>query len=286
MPLLSIQDLRIHAGQVPLLHLPQLTLRRGELHGVIGESGSGKSLTLFVVMGLISKQLTVSGSVMFQGKELIELGEKDWLKIRGKAIGMVFQEPMSALNPQMRCGKQLLEAAIIHQPNKEVALRMVTKKLDQLGLGELKDRIMQAYPHQLSGGQRQRVMIAMACVHEPPLILADEPTTALDSVARAQVMNDLQRVCREQGSALLWVSHELDLVKQYAETVTVLRKGVCIDQGETNHVLKTQAKPYVQELIQAMPHGKWVDDCVEERPVLTLSELSKVYGKGAFQVKH
>lgn len=285
MPLLSIQDLRIHAGQVPLLHLPQLTLRRGELHGVIGESGSGKSLTLFVVMGLISNQLTVSGSVTFQGKELIELGEKDWLKIRGKAIGMVFQEPMSALNPQMRCGKQLLEAAIIHQPNKEVALRMVTKKLDQLGLGELKDRIMQAYPHQLSGGQRQRVMIAMACVHEPPLILADEPTTALDSVARAQVMNDLQRVCREQGSALLWVSHELDLVKQYAETVTVLRKGVCIDQGETNHVLKIQAKPYVQELIQAMPHGKWVDDCVEERPVLTLSELSKVYGKGAFQVK-
>ncbi|MFM8996139.1 MAG: ATP-binding cassette domain-containing protein, partial [Bacteroidota bacterium] len=201
-PLLSIRDLRIHAKEASLLHLPHLSLMPGELQGVIGESGSGKSLTLFVVMGLISPQLTVSGSVQFQGIELTQIGEKDWLKIRGKSIGMVFQEPMSALNPQMRCGKQLMEAAFIHEPDSSKAERMVLKKLDQLGLGELKERILQAYPHQLSGGQRQRVMIAMACVHEPPLILADEPTTALDSVARAQVMDDLQRVCRDQGSAL------------------------------------------------------------------------------------
>lgn len=284
-PLLSIRDLRIHAKEASLLYLPHLSLMPGELQGVIGESGSGKSLTLFVVMGLISPQLTVSGSVQFQGIELTQIGEKDWLKIRGKSIGMVFQEPMSALNPQMRCGKQLMEAALIHEPDSSKAERMVLKKLDQLGLGELKERILQAYPHQLSGGQRQRVMIAMACVHEPPLILADEPTTALDSVARAQVMDDLQRVCCDQGSALLWVSHELDLVQQYAETMTVLRKGACIDQGKTEKVLGPDAHEYVQALIAAMPHGKWVKDVNESAAVLSLKEVSKVYGKGAFEVK-
>ena len=163
--LLTIRDLRIHAGNNQLLHLPLLTLNEGELHGVIGESGSGKSLTLFVVLGLIAQQLKVQGSVVFQGKEIINLSPNDWLSIRGKQIGMVFQEPMSALNPQMRCGKQLLESALIHQPNKEKAQALVSQKLDQLGLGELKERILQAFPHQLSGGQRQRVMIAMACVH-------------------------------------------------------------------------------------------------------------------------
>lgn len=283
-PLLTIRELRIHAGAEELLHLPELILRTGEVHGIIGESGSGKSLTLFVIMGLLSPQLSISGSVVFQGQELTQISEKNWLNIRGKAMGMVFQEPMSALNPQMTCGKQLLESALIHEPNKEKAANQVSKKLDQLGLSELKERIMQAYPHQLSGGQRQRVMIAMACVHEPPLILADEPTTALDSVARVQVMDDLQRVCREQGSALLWVSHELDLVKQYAETVTVLRKGQRIDQGAIHKVLGADAQPYVKELLAAMPHGKWVDELQNQEPVLTLSDVSKIYGKGSYQV--
>lgn len=282
--LLSIRDLRIHAGNAQLLYLPELTINQGELHGVIGESGSGKSLTLFVVLGLISTQLQVNGSVVFQGKELTQLSQNDWLTIRGKEIGMVFQEPMSALNPQMRCGKQLLESALIHQPNKEKALALVNQKLEQLGLGELKERIMQAFPHQLSGGQRQRVMIAMACVHEPPLILADEPTTALDSVARAQVMDDMQRVCRQQGSALLWVSHELDLIQRYAESITVLKKGACVDQGFTTDVLGKSAKPYVKELLAAMPHGKWVTPSNIETPILRLKSLSKVYGEGQFRV--
>lgn len=278
--LLTIQDLRIHAGSTSLVHLPLLELHAGELHGIIGESGSGKSLTLFTVLGLISPQLTVTGSVQFQGQELTTLSPKLWQTIRGKAIGMVFQEPMSALNPQMRCGKQLLESARIHEPDLNKAQALVNKKLDQLGLSEIKERIMQAYPHQLSGGQRQRVMIAMACVHEPPLILADEPTTALDSVARAQVMDDLQRVCREQGSALLWVSHELDLVRQYAETITVLRKGVCIAQGDSADVFGAEADPYVKELIAAMPHGKWVSPLQNPVPVLSIQSLSKNYGHG------
>jgi peptide/nickel transport system ATP-binding protein len=255
------------------------------MHGVVGESGSGKSITLFVIMGLISNQLKVSGSVQFEGVELLGLQDDVWQTLRGKRIGMVFQEPMSALNPQMKCGKQLMESAMIHEPNVDIAKEKVDRKLDQMGLGEIKERIMKSYPHQLSGGQRQRVMIAMACVHEPPLILADEPTTALDSLARQQVMADLQRVCKEQGSALLWVSHELDLVKQYAENVTVLRRGVCVTQGTCSDVFSDQAHGYVRELLNAMPKGVWVNPIESQVPVLEINHLTKEYGDKPNTVK-
>lgn len=283
--LLKIQDLQIHAGSNSLVHLPNLQLESGEIHGVVGESGSGKSITLFVIMGLISNQLKVSGSVQFEGLELLGLQDDVWQTLRGKRIGMVFQEPMSALNPQMKCGKQLMESAMIHEPNVDIAKEKVHRKLDQMGLGEIKERIMKSYPHQLSGGQRQRVMIAMACVHEPPLILADEPTTALDSLARQQVMADLQRVCKEQGSALLWVSHELDLVKQYAENVTVLRRGVCVTQGTCSDVFSDQAHGYVRELLNAMPKGVWVNPIEGQVPVLEINHLTKEYGDKPNTVK-
>jgi len=283
--LLKIQDLQIHAGSNLLVHLPNLHLESGEMHGVVGESGSGKSITLFVIMGLISNQLKVSGSVQFEGVELLGLQDDVWQTLRGKRIGMVFQEPMSALNPQMKCGKQLMESAMIHEPNVDIAKEKVHRKLDQMGLGEIKERIMKSYPHQLSGGQRQRVMIAMACVHEPPLILADEPTTALDSLARQQVMADLQRVCKEQGSALLWVSHELDLVKQYAENVTVLRRGVCVTQGTCSDVFSDQAHGYVRELLNAMPKGVWVNPIESQVPVLEINHLTKEYGEKPNTVK-
>lgn len=283
--LLKIQDLQIHAGSNSLVHLPNLQLESGEMHGVVGESGSGKSITLFVIMGLISNQLKVSGSVQFEGVELLGLQDDVWQTLRGKRIGMVFQEPMSALNPQMKCGKQLMESAMIHEPNVDIAKEKVHRKLDQMGLGEIKERIMKSYPHQLSGGQRQRVMIAMACVHEPPLILADEPTTALDSLARQQVMADLQRVCKEQGSALLWVSHELDLVKQYAENVTVLRRGVCVTQGTCSDVFSDQAHGYVRELLNAMPKGVWVNPIEGQVPVLEINHLTKEYGDKPNTVK-
>ena len=283
--LLKIQDLQIHAGSNLLVYLPNLHLESGEMHGVVGESGSGKSITLFVIMGLISNQLKVSGSVQFEGLELLGLQDDVWQTLRGKRIGMVFQEPMSALNPQMKCGKQLMESAMIHEPNVDIAKEKVHRKLDQMGLGEIKERIMKSYPHQLSGGQRQRVMIAMACVHEPPLILADEPTTALDSLARQQVMADLQRVCKEQGSALLWVSHELDLVKQYAENVTVLRRGVCVTQGTCSDVFSDQAHGYVRELLNAMPKGVWVNPIEGQVPVLEINHLTKEYGEKPNTVK-
>jgi ABC-type glutathione transport system ATPase component len=284
-PLLSIRNLQISINGNSLLKLESLEVNPGEIHGIIGESGSGKSLTLFGVMGLLSPALQISGSIQLNGIELTVQLEKAWRNIRGKEIGMIFQEPMTALNPQMRCGKQLMESALIHEPNFDLAKEKVERKLAQLGLGEILDRILNAYPHQLSGGQRQRVMIAMACVHEPPLILADEPTTALDSVARQQVMRDLERICKEQGSALVWVSHELDLVRQYAEKVTVLRKGVCLAQGESTDVFGNAAIDYVKELIEAMPNSVWVKALEDYIPVLEITDLGKTYQQKGWEVK-
>lgn len=284
-PLLSIRNLKISINGNALLTLNSLDVNAGEIHGMIGESGSGKSLTLFGIMGLISPALTIEGSIQFQGMQLRGLDQRAWLGIRGKEIGMIFQEPMTALNPQMRCGKQLMESALIHEPDFALAEEKVERKLTQLGLGEILDRILGAYPHQLSGGQRQRVMIAMACIHEPPLILADEPTTALDSVARQQVMRDLERICKDQGSALLWVSHELDLVKQYAEGVTVLRKGICMAQGVKEEVFGVGAHEYVKELIAAMPSGVWVNPLDEHVPVLEIRDLGKTYQQKGWEVK-
>ena len=289
LPLLQIRDLRIYSAQLQLIHLPHLRVIPGELHSIIGESGSGKSLTLFAIIGLLSQKLRVEGEILFnhggQQFDLLHCDAKKWQSIRGKAMGIVFQEPMSALNPRMTCGAQLLESARIHADPPKRSLELVYRKLQQIGLGESIERIMQSYPHQLSGGQRQRVMIAMACVHDPPLILADEPTTALDSLARQQVMADLKKLCNEQGSALIWVSHELDLVKQYAENVTVLCKGECLMQNTKEIVFGKKTHPYVKELIDAMPNTCMVGDLKSPKVVLSLKGVGKLYTKGKWRVR-
>lgn len=251
-------EIRTNTGK-SLITLPQLHIQKGEVHAIIGESGSGKSLTLLSLMGLLSPQLIPAGHVKMGWEDQfvtpLELSEKQWQQIRGKYVGMIFQEPMTALNPQRTCGDQLFESAFIHQSNKQIAKEMAFKKLDDIGLGEIKERIWQAYPHQLSGGQRQRVMIAMAAVHEPPIILADEPTTALDSLAREEVMSDLQRMCKNLGSTLIWVSHELDLVQKYADNVTVLKRGEWQISGSTEKVLANNhdTHTYVRDLLDALP---------------------------------
>ena len=223
-PLLSIRNLKISINGNSLLTLDALDVNPGEIHGIIGESGSGKSLTLFGVMGLLSPALNVAGSVQLNGLELTDLSETTWRGIRGKEIGMIFQEPMTALNPQMRCGKQLMESALIHEPDLDLAKEKVERKLTQLGLGEILDRILSAYPHQLSGGQRQRVMIAMACVHEPPLILADEPTGNLDSKSGIQVMKIIDSL-NAQGKTVILVTHDPGIAA-HARTVVTMKDGL------------------------------------------------------------
>ncbi len=253
--LLKIENLTIDANNPfkRLLLVENLQLNAGEIHAVIGESGSGKSLLLKTVLGLLPKGLTSQGKCLLQNESLENI---DWLKIRGKHIGMVFQEPMSALNPHMTCLAQLKESWQIHAPSSEKnSLDTIYTRLEAVGLGFLKDRPSRTYPHELSGGQRQRLMIAMATLHKPELILADEPTTALDFFSREAVMRDLIKIAQEMGSAVLWVSHELDLVRKFAHRITVMKRGEVLQQGDISEVFRNPV-PYLEELVEANPKEK------------------------------
>lgn len=285
-PIIQINKLRIQANNKTLLYIESLCCNAGEIHAIIGESGSGKSLTLLTIIGLLPKNLTVSGEVILWNDntfiDLLTLSDKDFQAYRGKLIGMVFQEPMSALNPQLKCGKQMMESFLVHGKKSE-ALETISNKLEKVGLGHMVDRIMDSYPHQLSGGQRQRVMIAMASLHNPLVLLADEPTTALDSFSRKQVMEDFTRLALEMNCALIWVSHELDLVANFANQITVLRKGELIEQGITNEIINNPQHPYVIELLDAVPKPK-AQLNIPQNPVLLVKNVFKVYGKGKNQV--
>ena len=285
-PIIQINKLRIQANNKTLLYIESLCCNAGEIHAIIGESGSGKSLTLLTIIGLLPKNLTVSGEVILWNDntfiDLLTLSDKDFQAYRGKLIGMVFQEPMSALNPQLKCGKQMMESFLVHGKKSE-ALETISNKLEKVGLGHMVDRIMDSYPHQLSGGQRQRVMIAMASLHNPLVLLADEPTTALDSFSRKQVMEDFTRLALEMNCALIWVSHELDLVANFANQITVLRKGELIEQGITNEIINNPQHPYVIELLDAVPRPK-AQLNIPQNPVLLVKNVFKVYGKGKNQV--
>ena len=282
-----IENLRIQSEKQTLLFLPHFECNASEIHALIGESGSGKSLTLLTIIGLLPKNLKATGTVILktptQNLDLLSLKNDDFRKLRGKYIGMVFQEPMSALNPQMTCGKQLVEAFLVHQHNRDLAVNVISEKLSKVGLGSMIDRVLESFPHQLSGGQRQRVMIAMASLHNPLVLLADEPTTALDSFSRKDVMNDFTQIAKEMGSALIWVSHELDLVANYANQITVLKKGAFIENGSVDEVMHHPKHEYVKQLIDAVPQPKNKVE-IPINPVLEVKNVFKIYGKGKNQV--
>ena len=286
-PVLHIHNLCIHSAKSKLLELPDLIVNPQNIHAIIGESGSGKSLTLLAIMGLLPKNLRVSGEIWLhtpnEKVDLLTISPEKIRNLRGKLISMVFQEPMSALNPQMTCGDQLLESYLVHDSNKAQAKVRISEKLNAVGLGAIEDRVLQAYPHQLSGGQRQRVMIAMASLHNPLLILADEPTTALDSFSRNQVMADFTQLAKSMNSALIWVSHELDLVAQYAQDITVLRRGEFIEQGTTLQIMNHPSHDYVKQLLAAVPRPKQ-EVKLAQTPSLIIHQIAKVYGKGKWAV--
>ncbi len=286
-PIIQIENLRIQSGQKTLLFLPKFECSKAQIHALIGESGSGKSLTLLTIIGLLPSQLKATGSVYLNLEnskiDLLNLSQREFQNIRGKLIGMVFQEPMSALNPQMTCGDQLFEAFLVHNKDKIRAKNCIIQKLEKVGLGSIVQRVIDAYPHQLSGGQRQRVMIAMASLHNPLVLLADEPTTALDSFSRKNVMDDFVKIANDMGSALIWVSHELDLVADYANQITVLRKGELIESDSTKEVMHNPKHEYVKELIDAVPKSK-VPQKNHLEPVLKIKNISKVYGRGLSKV--
>lgn len=283
--IIKIDNLVISSGEKTLLHLPSFEAAESEVHAVIGESGSGKSLLLKILIGLLPKNLAAIGDVNIyvngmSESSLSQWTYKNWLAARGRHIGMVFQEPLSALNPQMTCGAQLREAWNIHAPvarkNQDAEL---LERLADVGLADDALRVLNSYPHQLSGGQRQRVVIAMATLHKPSIILADEPTTALDFFSRKQVLTDLVRVVRKLNATLIWVTHELDVVADFADRMTVLRRGELIQSGLVNDVLKKQSSDYVLALVNALPKRK-VIQLNPEKVVLEVKALGKKYGNG------
>ena len=265
-----------------------LTLHAGEILCVVGESGSGKSMSANAVMGLLPTYMQPSaGRILFQGRDLLALPEAELRKLRGSAIGMIFQEPLSALNPVMRVGAQIAEVLEVHGVTDAAQVdRRVRELIDFVGLPD-PERIRDSYPFRLSGGQRQRVMIAMALALEPSILIADEPTTALDVTTQAQILaliRSIQRSKRDggEGMGVMFITHDFGVVAEIADRVAVMEKGVLVEVGTAAQVLNAPQHPYTQRLIAAVPRRRTDarDDVVDGAPVLDVRNLQKTYATG------
>ncbi|MGW4249526.1 ATP-binding cassette domain-containing protein [Nocardia sp. NPDC004722] len=225
------------------------TLDAGERLGLIGASGSGKSLTALAILGLLPDEAVVHGSIRFDGVELLGRSDRELSRLRGNRIAMVFQEPLSALNPLMRVGRQIGEPLRLHRGlSRKQALAEAISLAEQVGLPD-PENLVRAYPHQLSGGQRQRVGIAMAVASRPALLLADEPTTALDVTVQAEILALLHDIVTEQGTALLFVTHDLAVLAQVARRVLVMGEGRVLESGELETIMRAPAHPYTRTLL-------------------------------------
>ncbi|WP_199430686.1 ATP-binding cassette domain-containing protein [Qaidamihabitans albus] len=251
MSLLEVAGLGVGGAGTPLVEDVSFEIERGERVGLIGASGSGKSLTASALMGLLPEELDARGSARFDGAELIGASERSLSRRRGKDLAMVFQEPMSALNPAMRVGRQVAEAMLLHGTRDRRAARTASVELlDRVRLPE-PERIARAYPHQLSGGQRQRVVLAIALANEPALLICDEPTTALDVTVQAQVLELILAGVRDRGTALLFITHDLAVVASVCERVLVLNEGRIVEAGPVRRVLTAPEHEYTRRLLAA-----------------------------------
>ncbi|PSJ63863.1 ABC transporter ATP-binding protein [Pseudaminobacter soli (ex Li et al. 2025)] len=254
MSLLEIEKLSLNIGRVPILKDVDLTLDAGEVMGLVGESGSGKSMTALTVMQLLPSVAKAKGRVHFDGIDILAAPEPAMCKLRGNKIGMVFQEPMTALNPVKTIGEQVAEGIRWHtRASRAEAEDRARKILDRVGLPAKKFPLSR-YPHELSGGQRQRVVIAIACALKPKLLIADEPTTALDVVLQAQILDLLRDLVDENRMGLLLISHDLAVVTEMSDRITVMRHGEVMETGETAPTLSAQDHPYTRQLAQASMH--------------------------------
>ena len=253
---LRVEGLHVGTRHTPLLHDVTFTIRRGERVGLIGESGSGKSLTALAVMGLLGEGLRAEGDVRLAGRtpatrNLLTVGEREIAKLRGDAMSMVFQEPMTALNPTMRVGAQVAEVMTIHGTRSRAdARRRAVDLLDQVGLPD-PAHVARAYPHELSGGQRQRVVLAIALANDPALLICDEPTTALDVTVQATVLDLVVRGVEERDAAMLFITHDLAVVATVCERVLVMYGGRIVEAGPVAKVLTDPRHRYTQGLVAA-----------------------------------
>ena len=262
MPLLKVDNLSIDFRSkdrlVSAARNISFNIQKGESVALIGESGSGKSVTALSILQLLPYPSAShpNGQITYDGQELVAAKEQTLNQIRGRRIGMIFQEPMTALNPLHTIGKQIGETLRLHQGmSKDAALKETRELLKLVQLDILQDRL-DAYPHELSGGQRQRVMIAMALANKPDLLIADEPTTALDVTVQAEILALLKRLQQELGMALLLISHDLNLVKHHCTRVCVMKDGVIVEHGSVTSIFDTPEHPYTQKLMAALPSGQ------------------------------
>ena len=249
-----------------------LSLARGEILGLVGESGSGKSVTGFSLMGLVDAPSRIAGgSVRFDGTELVGLPDEAMRRLRGKRIAMIFQDPMMTLNPVLSIETQMLETVLAHDavPWNE-ARRRAIEALSLVGIASPEARLAQ-YPHQFSGGMRQRVAIAIALLHRPDLIIADEPTTALDVTVQGQILYEMQRLVRESGAALVWITHDLAVVAGLADRVAVMYAGRIVEQGSTAEVLDAPLHPYTRGLLDSVPGAHPAGGRLRQIPGMTPS---------------
>ncbi len=258
-PLLQMRELKVafedeEGSRVVALAGVDLVLDQGEVVCLVGESGCGKTLAALSIMGLLPSPPAIveSGSILFSGRDLIRLGEEEMRHIRGKEISMVFQEPMTSLNPVFKVGEQIAEVMMVHEgSNPKEAKEKASELLEAVGIGDPR-RMMEAYPHQLSGGQRQRVMIAMALACGPKLLIADEPTTALDVTVQAQILHLFARLMAERNMGLLYITHDLSVVAQIAKRAVVMYAGLVMEEGPVREIFRDPAHPYTVGLMNSI----------------------------------
>jgi peptide/nickel transport system ATP-binding protein len=293
--LLSIQDLTVplpKGGDRPhAVQSVSFDLHAGEILCIVGESGSGKSISANAIMGLLPAYLKPnSGRILFKGRDLLQQREETLRALRGKDIGMIFQEPMSALNPIMKVGEQIAEVMAVHGAYPGAARHQrVLELLEFVGLPD-PATLQHAFPFRLSGGQRQRVMIAMALALEPSILIADEPTTALDVTTQAQILALIKRIQASMGMAVMFITHDFGVVADIADRVAVMEKGLLVEQGPAVQVLRHPSHPYTRRLIAAVPHGRngqGTPGEASDAPLLEVIDLSKTYvtARGLFVKK-
>jgi len=242
------------AGVVRAVNEVSFQLQPREILGIVGESGSGKSVLGYSIMGLVDAPGRIaSGSVRFAGQELVGLPEAGMRRLRGKRIAMIFQDPMMTLNPVLSIESQMVETVLAHEDfDREKARKICIENLERVGIASPESRLKQ-YPHEFSGGMRQRVSIAIALLHRPELIVADEPTTALDVTVQGQILYEMQRLVRESGAALIWITHDLSVVAGLADRVAVMYAGRIVEQGSADEVLYAPRHPYTRGLLDSVP---------------------------------
>jgi peptide/nickel transport system ATP-binding protein len=258
MAILELIDLKTwfttRSGVVKAVDGVSLELGAGQILGLVGESGSGKSVTGYSILRLIDPPgKIVAGKIMFEGRDLLTLSEREMQRVRGSRISMIPQDPMAALNPVLTIGAQMTETILAHESvSPKDAWARARDALGVVGIPSPAERLS-AYPHQLSGGMRQRVVIAIAMLNRPAVIIADEPTTGLDVTIQGQILNEVQRLCRETRTALIWITHDLSVVSALAESLCVMYAGTLVESGPIQEVLQSPLHPYTEGLLACVP---------------------------------